>query len=198
MEKAISFYKEGWSQEKITDALKRCLAEGTEWNEELIILTAHGNEKWVRSKGFPVYEEGHIVRIHGTFQDIDEEKAKALETEKAFGLLKNVLNASIEYALIATDLDGVVTTFNRGAERLLGYSAEEIIFKKTPVLWHLQSEVEERGKILSERLGELIQGFRVFVTMAEINEFEESEWTYIKKNGGPRSCITDCHNRKKR
>ncbi len=179
----IEAYKEGWSQENIKNAFERCLSEGVEWSEELILITSRKKERWVRSKGFPVYEDGHMIRIQGTIQDITEEKAKTLETEKQFGLLKNVLNASTEYAFIATDVDGGVTTFNRGAERLLGYTADEVLSKKTPELWHLKSEIEERGEILSEKFGEKIQGFRVFVTMADNNEFEELEWTYVHKNG---------------
>ncbi|MFX6311352.1 PAS domain S-box protein, partial [Acinetobacter baumannii] len=73
--------------------------------------------------------------------------------------------------------------FNKGAEKLLGYSAEEMIGKHTPEIIHLPIEVEARGKELSEQYGKQISGFDVFITPALYNEFESRRWTYVRKDG---------------
>jgi PAS domain S-box-containing protein len=56
-----------------------------------------------------------------------------------------VLNAAIEYSIIATDSSGRVTVFNRGAERMLGYRADEVIGKETILLAHDCTELAARA-----------------------------------------------------
>jgi two-component system, sensor histidine kinase and response regulator len=92
--------------------------------------------------------------------------------------LSSILNASKLNAIIATNPDGVITLFNSGAERMLGYTAAEIVGKQTPAVFHLASEIEARGRILSERLGRPIRGYDAFH-----GETEELEWTYVRKDG---------------
>ncbi|MBN7823041.1 PAS domain-containing protein, partial [Bowmanella yangjiangensis] len=85
--------------------------------------------------------------------------------------------------IIATDLEGTIRVFNRGAERLLGYSAEEMIGKQKPAVFHLPEEVEARSRELSEEYGQPISGFRVFVHKSELEGAESREWSYIRKDG---------------
>ena len=86
-------------------------------------------------------------------------------------------------SIIATDLNGVITNFNKGAESQLGYSSTEVVGKITPSLFHLESEVVQRGEELSLEFGRPIRGFDVFVALARQGRNESSEWTYIKKDG---------------
>jgi PAS domain S-box-containing protein len=94
-----------------------------------------------------------------------------------------LLNASKSNCIIATNPDGVITLFNSGAERMLGYAASEMVGKQTPAIFHLSSEIEARGRILSEQFGRKIQGYGVFVELAARGETEEREWTYVRKDG---------------
>jgi len=98
--------------------------------------------------------------------------------------LQNVLNAASLVSIISTDPEGLITVFNPGSERMLGYQADEMIGKQTPALIHLESEAVARGKELSEELGRPIEGFDVFVVKALENGYEEREWTYVQKDGG--------------
>lgn len=77
--------------------------------------------------------------------------------------LSAILNAGNGISVIATDMNGVITLFNAGAEAVLGYSAEEMVGKATPESFHLASEVEGHGQRLSEQYGREIRGFDVFV-----------------------------------
>ncbi len=91
---------------------------------------------------------------------------------------------SANYAIIATDTKGIITTFNSSAEKMLGYDKFELIDKETPALFHHLSEVISRSKILSEELGDTIEpGFETFVARARKGEIDESNWTYIHKDG---------------
>ncbi len=63
--------------------------------------------------------------------------------------LEAVLNAATEVSIIATDPTGTIRIFNRGAERMLGYTAEEVVGRSTPEIIHLRSEVEARSDALS-------------------------------------------------
>ena len=78
LEEGINFYKAGAHREKITQLVSDSMADGKPWDTELIIVTAKGNELWVRSKGEAEIVDGKCVRIYGTFQDIDEKKKTEL------------------------------------------------------------------------------------------------------------------------
>ncbi|MBI4002874.1 MAG: PAS domain S-box protein, partial [Nitrospira defluvii] len=97
--------------------------------------------------------------------------------------LMGILSAARRLSIIATDITGVITTFNTGAEALLGYSAEEVIGKHSPTLLHLPAEVEQRGRELSTLYERPIQGFEVFVDNARQGGYDEREWTYVRKDG---------------
>jgi diguanylate cyclase (GGDEF)-like protein/PAS domain S-box-containing protein len=88
------------------------------------------------------------------------------------------------YCIVSATPDGVVTSFNPAAERLLGYTADEVIGKLTPSVWHDPVEIEHHALRLSEELGEAIRpGLEAFFARARRNLPEEHDWTYIRKDG---------------
>ena len=88
------------------------------------------------------------------------------------------------YAIIATTPTGTITRFNSAAERMLGYSAHELIHKHTPSIFHLDEEVAARATEFSAELGiDLKPGFDVFVAKSLHEIPNEHEWTYIRKDG---------------
>jgi two-component system, sensor histidine kinase and response regulator len=105
------------------------------------------------------------------------------ELRQANFRLTALLNASQLNTIIAVSPDGIITFFNSGAERMLGYKAEEVVGKQTPAIFHLKSEMEARGQALSERFGRKIEGVGVFSEIASHGETEEREWTYVRKDG---------------
>ncbi|WP_339677885.1 ATP-binding protein [uncultured Zhongshania sp.] len=98
-------------------------------------------------------------------------------------LLQSVLQSASEFSIIATDIHGVITIFNKGSEQMLGYKSEEMVGLQTPVILHSSEEVERRSRELSAEFGKVITGFRVFVAKSEIDGHETNEWTYIHKDG---------------
>ncbi|SEK90970.1 PAS domain S-box-containing protein [Maribacter orientalis] len=104
----INFYKEGIHREKITELVSAAIEEGKPWDTELIIITAKGNEIWVRAKGEVEAVNDKPIRIIGTFQDIDERKKIELAHEEISERLKLATQTSQigiwEYDLIANEL----------------------------------------------------------------------------------------------
>lgn len=104
------------------------------------------------------------------------------QLERTTAFQKAILN-STDYSIIATQLDGTITAFNAGAERMLGYRADEMVGKCTPELLLDQDELIRRTQLLSEELGFPFRpGFETIVAKARLGESAECEWTYIRKN----------------
>ena len=79
---------------------------------------------------------------------------------------------------------GIITLFNQSAEKLLGYSAAEMIGKQSPAIFHDPAEVAARAAELSRELGRTIDpGLEVFVSLARQGKTETREWSYVRKDG---------------
>ncbi|MDP3534735.1 MAG: response regulator [Halomonas sp.] len=112
-----------------------------------------------------------------------ERKAADTAVRNAERFLFNILEAASEVAIIATDTNGMITAFNKGAENMLGYSKADMVGKQTPAILHLKDEVKLRSEQLSAELDRMVEGFRVFVEHAERDGSETREWTYVHKSG---------------
>ena len=98
--------------------------------------------------------------------------------------LQRAIIDNAAYAIIATTPDGTITRFNSAAERLLGYSANELIHKHTPSVFHIEAEVVARAREFGAELGvDLKPGFDVFVVKSLLDIPNEHEWTYVRKDG---------------
>ncbi len=98
-------------------------------------------------------------------------------------LLRSVLASASEFSIVATDINGLITIFNKGSERMLGYRAADMVGLQTPLMFHCDAEIEARGKELSAEFYTVVSGFRVFVGRSEVDGQETREWTYIHKDG---------------
>lgn len=92
--------------------------------------------------------------------------------------------SSANVSIIATDEQGTVIFFNRAAQRMLGYSDDEVVGKHTPSFFHDRHEIANRAAELSKELGRNVApGFETFVAKACSGNADENEWTYIRKDG---------------
>jgi PAS domain S-box-containing protein len=94
-----------------------------------------------------------------------------------------VLDSALSVSLITVTTQGLITGFSRGSERMLGYSAEEVVGKKTPFEFHDHTEIEKRAAELEGLLGHPVDGFQVFVAEVDMENVDEREWIYIRKDG---------------
>jgi diguanylate cyclase (GGDEF)-like protein/hemerythrin-like metal-binding protein len=91
----------------------------------------------------------------------------------------------LHQSVIVSDGRGKVSLFSQGAEKMLGYSADEIIGKQSPMLFHDPEEVKKRAEELTADLGiPVTPAFPALVVKAWITgQVDEREWIYIRKDG---------------
>ena len=126
-------------------------------------------------------EFGQLGKSFNTLLAAIEQRTAALE--RLSSGQRAVLDHAA-HAIIPTDAQGVITGFNPAAERLLGYSAAEVVGRHTPEIFHLPAEVAARAAHLSEKFGEPVAvGFETFVAEARRGLRSEAEWTLVRKDG---------------
>lgn len=128
-------------------------------------------------------EDGQPIHFVSQIEDITQRKITEDQLNKVNSELTTLLSSLTQVSVIATDYEGTITHFNNGAETLLGYTADEMIDKQSPAVFHVEKEVIERSKELSEEFGRPIEGFDVFVTYAKQGTYESRDWTYVRKDG---------------
>src|SRR5678815_2984075 len=100
------------------------------------------------------------------------------------GALQSAIFNSANFSSIATDAKGVIQIFNVGAERMLGYTATEVLNKITPADISDPQEVIVRAKALSLELNTPITpGFEALVFKASRGIEDIYELTYFRKDG---------------
>jgi PAS domain S-box-containing protein len=98
--------------------------------------------------------------------------------------LKQAILDNANFAIIATDLEGTIQSFNVAAERMLGYDESEMVGKTSPAIFHEFNEIVSQAKHLSQELNtDIPVGFGVFTAKAKLGQVYEREWTYIRKDG---------------
>src|SRR5580698_9287400 len=117
---------------------------------------------------------------------IPESAVQSRVSEHALGdqALQRAIFNSANFSKIATDAKGVIQIFNVGAQRMLGYSAEEVVNKITPAEISDPQEIIARAEALSQELGTRIApGFEALVFKASRGIEDIYELTYIRKDG---------------
>jgi signal transduction histidine kinase/CheY-like chemotaxis protein len=100
------------------------------------------------------------------------------------GALQSAILNSANFAIIATDEDGVIQLFNVGAQRMLGYASTEVINQVRPSQMHDQAEVVQRAADLSVELKvHIAPGFEALAYKASRGLEDVYETTYICKDG---------------
>lgn len=128
-------------------------------------------------------KQGEPLYFVSQIQDVSEQKEAEKKLHDANKELSTLFDSITNFLIIATDRNGLIKNYNRGAEIMLGYTAEEMVNKQTPAIFHIKSEVEERAKELTELYGRPIKGFDVLVIKAKEGGYEEGDWTFVTKDG---------------
>lgn len=131
------------------------------------IVTPSGRLKWIEAISRPEVQADGRVIWNGVLMDISDRKAAEAKLQEVTQLQQAILDGA-NSMIISTDADGFVQTFNKSAQRLLGYSLEEAIGKLTP-----QSFIEaQQLPHCLEMLSSLTQGVS-----------SDREWSYRRKDG---------------
>lgn len=106
------------------------------------------------------------------------------ELRGAHAQLRGLLDAATQVAVIATDLRGVITTFNAGAEQMLGYRSSAVLGQVTLESLHLPRELEAQAVELSQRYGKRVPACQaMLVEDAKEPGHVPREWTLIRADG---------------
>ncbi len=112
-----------WAQKNLEIALS-----GHSRSFEARLLPLHGAPVYFSTNMTPIQQDGRIIGVVGISRDINER----IKLEQEITALKNFNESiikSIQSGLITLDLDGVVTSYNLGAEEVLGYKSKEVLAK---------------------------------------------------------------------
>src|SRR3984957_15885431 len=130
---------------------------------EYRIVKADGNVSWLSGYGRVLdrQADGKAHRLINVATDITERKqveAALGESEQRLRWLASIVNSSDD-AIISKNLDGIITTWNAGAERVFGYTAEEAIGQPITIVIPQDRLDEERAILTRIRRGERIDHF---------------------------------------
>ncbi|MCU1249172.1 MAG: bifunctional diguanylate cyclase/phosphodiesterase [Edaphobacter sp.] len=150
---------------------------GEPLNEEFPVKYDSVKATWLRSQ---VVKLGDGLAV--TFSDISEAKA----TQERYAHLAEFTDSVFQnapFSIVATDTHGLITAMNVAAEKLTGYSREELVGKAPLTVLH--DERELLGKALSIDPAATLEKFAFAVLTAGVaaGEMEEQEWTLIRRDG---------------
>jgi len=178
----------------------------TTWRDTSRVNLPDGRTIWVEGEATPEALNDGSVLWHGYIQDITERKEanrkliwsfiqdmsdiKQAERDltEALTNLQAILDASTQVSIISVDGDGLISTFNKGAERMLGYAAEEVVGSSYEGVLHVQEEMGSRAPLLaktheSDKHAEAVDGYQALALNADRQGQYTDEWRYRRKDG---------------
>ncbi len=126
-----------------------------------------------------------IVCVAGTGLVLGALAAQRRRTLRATAELSSFQKAVLDgsnFSVLVTDDHGLITSVNRGAERLLGYSEKELLGRRAESL-HDPLEIAARARAISEETAQPVTGFEAVVHLPRHGQADEREWTYLRKDG---------------
>jgi PAS domain S-box-containing protein len=143
------------SLQRIKAAVENTLATGTAYELDLELVLPDGSKKWVIARGEPRRDAtGRIACLRGTVQDITERK----RSEEVKALLASIVESS-DNAIIGKTLDGTILSWNKGAEILYGYSADEVVGRPISILVPADRSTEIPDILARIRRGEKVSHY---------------------------------------
>jgi PAS domain S-box-containing protein len=169
-----------------SDALLQRHYEGSSdlYDCELRMHHREGHIVWaqVRGRVWSWLGPGKPEWMGGIMLDITERKRAEVKLSSTMALLRAVLDSASEVSVIATDPEFRITVFNRGAERLLGCAASDMIGRSTPLDIHDDCELTQRAQELS--LVHRREFSAIQALTDPIVRGMPSEWTYVRRDDG--------------
>jgi PAS domain S-box-containing protein len=142
-------------RERVSDLWRRAVAEGAALETEYRIRHISGDWRWTTVRAVPVLDaDGSIREWVGMNIDITVRK----QGEEARARLAAIVESSDD-AIVSKDLTGVITSWNKSAERLFGYTAQEAVGNPVTLLIPPDRFDEEPAILERVRRGERIDHY---------------------------------------
>ena len=121
VETAIEFYKQGHSRNTISMLVHNSIETGNQYQERLQIVTQKGKDIWVLVSGKPLFKDGKITKLLGTFQDIDEQVKSEIKVRENEKLLHTLVD-NLPLNVYIKDLESRKILVNKSECDFLGVS----------------------------------------------------------------------------
>ena len=119
-------------------------------------------------------------------EELDAQKQELLASSgslrQANTVLNEILAAATEIGIIGIDLEGDITLFNSGAERMLGWDADEVIGRESLARFHVAEEVDAGAAIHAGMDGNS-SDMPSIIARTAATERDSREWTFVRKDG---------------
>lgn len=145
-------YGDGWNKPFHPEDQKRAWVlwqnatkQNATYSLECRLRSAKGEYKWWLVRGVPVLDQnGAILKWFGTCTDIDQIKHTEITLRQSELRSRLVLDSAVADAIYVHDPEGIIQTWNIGAERIIGYKANEIIGKHYSMFFTEKENQEDR------------------------------------------------------
>ncbi len=159
VEDGINYYREDY-RPVIQNAIDNAIENKESWNVECILVTALGNEVWVRAIGFPVFENGELTALRGLFMDVDKERRAIEDKQQAELVFRSIFDNTFNFTGLL-EPDGTLIEANKSALDFGGFTMEDargLNFADAP-WWSLSEEINQqlRDAIKRAASGEFIR-----------------------------------------
>ena len=149
----------------------------------LRFVTQSGDVRWLEVALRANFDEsGDFRGTAGTLRDVTE-KLRAEDALRESLEMKRAILQGASYAIISTDENGLIRTFNPAAERLIGVCAAEVVGQRTPEFFHDPVELRARAEQFVQEFGEAPANAFEVLTMRGQHGNHESEWNCVRSDG---------------
>ncbi|WP_290654204.1 EAL domain-containing protein [Idiomarina sp.] len=132
LEEAINYYPEP-HRTSVADAITRAMTSFVPWQLEAKIITQQGQPKWVRTCGAIYKTDDGKPYLFGSVQDVTANHESVDQLKQRTDALNAILDNLLD-GVITIDERGIIQAFSRPAERIFGYTANEVIGRNVKVL----------------------------------------------------------------
>jgi PAS domain S-box-containing protein len=109
-------------RDAVRSTIERAVREGTDYKVDFRVPRPDGSVRWIAGIGHAVLEDGRPVRLIGLGMNVTDRKQRELDRRRLAAIV-----SSSDDAIISKDLEGRITSWNRAAERMFGYTEDEAV-----------------------------------------------------------------------
>ena len=185
LEDGLNYYAPEW-REKIGEVFGACARDGAPYDEEMEIITACGNRRWVRAIGQAERgKDGRVVRVFGAFQDITQSKTAEEKLRQSEQLRRAILdNLPIGVSVNSVSPEVVFTYMNDNFTRFYRVKPEELA--KPDSFWEaVYKDPGERETMRARVLGDIASGDPERMHWEDVPLRRDGKTYYISAKGIP-------------
>lgn len=158
-------------RDHVAAALKKSVEKKSPFDVEFCAVLENGKTRWMSGYGRVTETDakGKTVKMSGVMSDITDRKAAAETLRKNEEQLQLILESTKDYAIVTFDLEGFITRWNTGAEKIFGWTESEMIGKKGDILF---TPEDRAAKVPAKE----------FETARKKGRAEDERW-HIRKDG---------------